>query len=125
MKRASIAIFAMCILAVWIGFLKAENSASRAGSQEELNPAMLQNGEQNGSVVIGYIKTRDTVVAILKTAEGSRYTIKTADGKTLDARINDEEFKARYPFLHDQIQTGRANNDAVLRIPSSLKGLSR
>ena len=125
MKKTSIALFAMCVFVIGIVWLSAGTPASRAKSQDEGNPVVSQEDEQNGSVVIGHLKTRDRVVTILKTAEGSRYTVKTVDGKTLDARINDEDFKARYPLLHDQIQTGLANNDASLRTDPQFRELDR
>jgi hypothetical protein len=125
MKKASIALFALGVLAVWIGFLKAESPVLQAGSQEKLNPAILKNDEQNAGVVIGHIKTRDRVVTIRRTKEGNRYTVKTLNGKTLDARINDKDFKARYPLLHDKLQTGLANNDATLRTDPKFRELDR
>jgi hypothetical protein len=123
MRKALIALFAMCSFVLTCGLLGA---GAPAKPQEEAAPFISQDGGQNGSVVIGHIKTRDRVVTILKTAEGSRYTVKTSDGRTLDARINGEEFKARYPLLHDQMENGRAEIDAGLRINSStIKNIQR
>jgi hypothetical protein len=115
MKAVFIAssILAVCIaLILAVGSFTQVNSQTTAPSDEKKK---VEKGSSEKDVVIGHLQFRDKVVTISKGQKGTAYTVKSTDGKTLDANLNEKNFQAKYPSLFDQIKDGRANNDATLR----------
>ena len=60
-------------------------------------------GDRHSPVVIGYLETRDHVVAILAGAE-PRYTVRTKDGKLLAERLSRKELSAKFPALRSVVE---------------------
>jgi hypothetical protein len=81
----------------------------------------VQAGRQTPAmdVVIGHLQSRDRIVTISHGTEGSRYTIKTKDGKAIATNLNEKDFEDKFPMLFNQIKYGLAGNDASLRKTSS------
>jgi len=106
MKLIKTALICSCILAICFVSVLTDRSFAEKKSKQ----ASIKN-----DVVIGHLQTRDRVVTISKGQKGIAYTVKTRDGKTLDANLNEKNFQAKYQSLYDQIKDGRAGNDATLR----------
>lgn len=88
---------------------------SEPARSEEQNQNKKDSKIQAQGVVIGYIESRDRIVTIARGPKGSVYTVKSKDGKVLDAKLSDKEFETKYPDIHKQIKEGLAGNDASLR----------
>jgi hypothetical protein len=123
MKLMQKTFVSLGILATCIALTSTNGSFARVENQESNEAAKTYIREQNiernaapgNQVVIGYLQTRDKIVTISRGPKGAVYTIKTTDGKTLAARLNEKRLQAKYPEIYNQIKSGLAANDATLR----------
>ena len=110
-------LFVICIT-----LLAAYRSAAQSGDGKDTESANsqlinLDRGQKalpGKELVIGYLHTRDRVVTISKGSDGTVYTVKNKEGKTLAANLSQKDFAAKYPALYEQVEYGVAGNDATL-----------
>jgi hypothetical protein len=110
----SLGILAACFImfTTAISFAQGvKNPLSSVTNKQEQTP----QASAGKDVVIGYLESRDRTVTIFRSSQGTVYTIKTKDGKTLAKRIKEKDLQAKYPGVYDQIKYGVAGNDATLR----------
>jgi hypothetical protein len=111
MKPTKMLRIALCLI-LTMGCQLIAQSVSQTGNEPV---AVKQKGSSGGSIVIGYLQTRNRVVTISRDSRGAIYTVKNKNGKTLAAGLREKDFETKFPALHDQIQNGFAGNDASLR----------
>ena len=104
-------------LVVGIGFMM---GLSQEENQSD-KPAISQSGERNEGAVICYLQSRNNIVTISSGPDGNVYTVRTKDGKTMAAKLNEADFQEKYPALYQQIKSSVAGNDATLRIDSRIR----
>jgi hypothetical protein len=111
MLRIALSAVVLCFV-LTTGWQLIAQSVNRTGNEPI---AVKRKGSSGGSIVIGYVQTRDRVITISRDSRGSVYTVKNKDGKTLAAGLREKDFEAKFPALHDQVKNGFAGNDASLR----------
>jgi hypothetical protein len=115
-------VFTFLILCAFYIALTANGKLlAQAGGGGSPDSAKSQSAEQNKADkdsarknIMGYLHTRDKIIAISRGENGTVYTIKTKDGKTLATNINEKDLQAKYPDIYRQVREGRAANDASI-----------
>ncbi len=107
-------ILAICftMLMAALSFAQIAGDPARSAAKK---PEQTPQASAGKDVVIGYLESRNRTVTILRSSQGTVYTVKTKDGKTLAKKLKDKDLQAKYPDLYDQIKNGLAGNDATLR----------
>jgi hypothetical protein len=108
-----LSLLAVCALLILAGRIIAQTTQSNIEPSAKTQAVPKASAEK--SAVVGYLHTRDKVVAISRGAEGPIYTVKTKDGKLLASDLNEKDFEEKYPTLFNQVKYGLAGNDASLR----------
>jgi len=67
-----------------------------------LATAAFAEDKKSSPAILGYLETRDHVVAILAGAE-PRYTVRSKDGKLLAERLSRKELSAKFPGLRSVV----------------------
>jgi hypothetical protein len=118
MKPIRAVFFCSRILAVCAALILAGGFFAQVGSQTK-SPSgenkKVEKASPENDVVIGHLQSRDKIVTISKGQKGTVYTVKSKDGKTLNADLSEKDFEAKYPTLYQQVKYGLAGNDATLR----------
>jgi hypothetical protein len=66
--------------------------------------------------VLSRLEMRDRTVVIESGKDGILYTVKTKDGKILDAKLNGSELQAKHPQIYETVQPAIANPNSPLMI---------
>lgn len=76
-----------------------------AGPKPASAPRIL---ETNGLPVVGYLETRDRVIAIKAGPKGTVYTVERKDGQVLHRDLSARELQAQAPELYQLVRHGLA-----------------
>ena len=118
MKTTKSALILFGSISIWIALVLGHVSSVRSEGQDKRVPEKTRVTEQNRSaqgVVLGYLESRNKVVVISRGPKGTVYSVRSRDGKILDAKLSEKELKRKHPEIHSQIEHGLAGNDATIR----------
>ncbi len=116
------ALIPLCALAVSITLVLPGSSFGQTEKKKDTQQAKSKSVEPNKNQkstnekgnVIGYLQSRDKIVTIIRGSEGTAYTVKTKDGKTLAMNLSEKDLETKYPTIFQQVKNGMAGNDATL-----------
>jgi hypothetical protein len=64
--------------------------------------------------ILSRLEMRDRTVVIESGKDGILYTVKTKDGKILDAKLNEAELQAKHPQIYETVQPAIAYPNSKL-----------
>lgn len=112
MNLRKIVILSLAGCAICIALTAADKSPARTGDSPQGKGMKVRAGQEN---VIGFLEMRGKTITITRESNGTFYTIKSKDGKTLAAKLKEKDLQARFPEIYNQVKFGLAGNDATLR----------
>ena len=115
-----IKVILLCAISLTIGAMLIFTGASLAQNEDQIpgyasELKKAENGSPKNGDIFGHLQTRDRIITISKGRKGTVYTVKSRDGKVLNANLSEKDFRAKYPSLYEKVKYGLAGNDATLR----------
>ena len=123
MSRTKIVVLSSCVFVLCVALIGIKVSFTQVDGPQTydrakskvIDPVRRQGATSGKDSVIGHLEFRDRRVTIISGPKGTVYTIQTAGGKTLAAKISEKALQTKYPALFNHIKYGLAGNDASIR----------
>ena len=114
MTKAAVATLSLVVFGIFgLGSCASMHQvpSSPASGQFALTP------EAGPFTVIGYLEHRDRIITIKSGTEGTVYSARSKDGKTLFENLSAEQLKEQSPEVHDFIEAATAGSASVMIVP--------
>lgn len=104
------------ILVVSVQLAFSQQKPSSTGPTIPASPAKQSSGPATNRQatadfpIIGHVEKQDRTITIKAGTNGTIYTVKSADGKTLYDNVTLEQLRAQAPDLHEFVKTAVAGN---------------